>query len=71
MKMQSSVTRWMTSVVILWAMLLLLPAYGQETVSVTQDQLELRSDPADDDENILGTLRANTPITFTGKVSGK
>ncbi|GAK51602.1 hypothetical protein U14_02847 [Candidatus Moduliflexus flocculans] len=68
--MQNCLTRWVSVLVVLWALLWCLPAYGQETVSVTQDQLELRSDPADNDENILGTLRANTPVTFTGKVSG-
>lgn len=68
--MQNCLTRWVSVFVVLSALLWCLPAYGQETVSVTQDQLELRSDPADNDENILGTLRANTPVTFTGKVSG-
>jgi len=69
--MQRRVAKYFSAAVLLCAIWCVIPAYAQEAVNVTQDQLELRSDPADNDENILGTLRANTPVTFTGKVSGK
>ncbi len=71
MKIQRVSIQLLSVCVMLFAILLCLPAYGAETITVTQDQLELRSDPADNDENILGTLRANTPVVFTGNVSGK
>ena len=71
MKTRSVSVRLISVYAMMIAVLLMTPAYAQETINVTQDQLELRSDPADNDENILGTLRANTPVTFTGKTSGK
>ena len=71
MKTRRFSVRRISVYVMIAALLLIAPVYAQEKITVTQDQLELRSDPADNDENILGTLRADTPITFTGKVSGK
>ena len=46
-------------------------AFGEETLKITQDQFEFRAEPGADDENILGTLRLNTPVIWTGKASGQ
>lgn len=41
-----------------------------ETLKVVKDQLELRDAPKATEETVLGTLRINTPVEWTGNISG-
>lgn len=71
MKTRGCIKTLLVMSVILMCLSLLNQARGQESVKITQDQFELRSDPENNDENVIGTLRLNTPVVLTGKTSGQ
>ena len=71
MKTRGCIKTLLLMSVILMCLSLLNQAHGQESVKITQDQFELRSDPENNDENVIGTLRLNTPVVLTGKTSGQ
>ncbi len=45
-------------------------AFGQETLKIVVDQFEFRDEPRVADETLLGTLRIDTPVQWTGKTRG-
>lgn len=44
--------------------------YGAETLTITQDHFEFRDEPRVAEETLLGTLRAGTPVEWTGNTDG-
>ena len=44
--------------------------YASEVLKVTRDHFEFRNAPRVDDETFIGTLRIDTPVEWTGNVSG-
>lgn len=49
---------------------IVVPIYGAEQLTITQDQIEFRSEPRTEDETIIGTLRVGTRVEWTGNTSG-
>lgn len=53
-----------------WGVVMVAPVWGAEMLTITQDHLELRSEPRAVDETFLSTVRKGTTVEWTGKTSG-
>ena len=63
------------TLVVVSLLLVVLPhssqVHAKEVLKITQDHFEFRDAPRAADETFIGTLRIDTPVEWTGNVSGK